>query len=126
MGRIGFGSNSGLPVFVGTHVKAGMEVCQWDSTHTSLHDRMASFLVGTVESLTDLDDIRLPMENLSNRFVSAEDSNHVAVLGRIGIRGHRVKVKGDRVGRVELVLLHVFGERERRTWFLGLVVSFLT
>jgi hypothetical protein len=82
---IGFGLNSGLEVFVGTHVKAGMEVCQWDSTHTGLHDRTASFLGGTVESLTDLDDIRLPTENLLNRFVSTEDLNHVMVLGRIGI-----------------------------------------
>jgi hypothetical protein len=59
-----FGSNSGLPVSVGTHVKAGMEVCQWDSAHTGLHNRTASFLGGTVESLTYLDDICLPTENL--------------------------------------------------------------
>jgi hypothetical protein len=65
------------------------------------------------ESLTDLDDIRLPTENLSNRFVSTEDSNHVTVLGRIGISWNRAKVKGDRVGLVEFVLLHIFGEGEK-------------
>jgi hypothetical protein len=53
------------------------------------------------------------MENFLNRFVSAEDLNHVTVLGRIGIGWHRAKVKGDRVGLVELVLLHVFGEGEK-------------
>jgi hypothetical protein len=90
-----------------------MEVCQWDSTHASLHDRMVSISGGTVESLTDLDDIRLPTENLSNSFVSTEDLNHVTVLGRIGSSGHSPKVKGDGVGLAELEVLHVFGEGEK-------------
>jgi hypothetical protein len=113
LSSVRFSSNSGLEVFIGTHVEVGVKVCQWDSTHTVFHDTTASFLGGTVESLTDLDDIiRLPTENLSYRFISAEDSNHVAVLGRIGISGHGAKVKGDRVGLVELELLRVFGEGE--------------
>jgi hypothetical protein len=53
------------------------------------------------------------MEDFSNRFVSTEDSNHVTVLGRIGIGWYCAKVKGDRVGLVELVLLHAFGEGEK-------------
>jgi hypothetical protein len=122
-----FSSNPFLEVFVGTHVETGMEVSQWDCTHAGFHDRTASFLGGTIESLTDLDDIRLPTENLSYSFVSREDLNHVTVLGRIGIGWHCAKVKGDRVGLVELeLLLHSTSSvRERRTWFLGLVVSFL-
>jgi hypothetical protein len=91
-----------------------MEVCcQWDSMHTGFHDRTTSFLGGTIEALTDLDDIHFPTENLSNSFVSSEDSNHVTVLGRIGISRHSAKVKGDSVGLVELELLHVFGEGEK-------------
>jgi hypothetical protein len=110
---IGFSSHLFLEVFVGTGVEAGMEVCQWDSTYTGFHDRTASFLGGTVESLADLDDIRLPTENLSNSFVSTEDLNHVTVLGRIGIRSYSVKVKGDRVGLAKFELLHVFGKGEK-------------
>jgi hypothetical protein len=102
-----------LEVFVGTYVEAGMEVCQWDSTHAGFHNRMTSFLGGTVESLTDLDNILFPTENLSKSFVSTEDSNHVLVLGRISICWHRAKVKGDRVDLVKLELLHVFGEGEK-------------
>jgi hypothetical protein len=86
---------------------------QWDSTHTCFHDKTTSFLGGTIESLTDLDDIRLPTENLLNSFISHEDSNHVTVLGRIGIGRHSAKVKGDRVGLVKLELLHVFVEGEK-------------
>jgi hypothetical protein len=63
--------------------------------------------------LADLDDISLPTENLSDRFVSIEDLSHVTILGRIGISGNSAKVEGDRVGLVELELLNIFGEGEK-------------
>jgi hypothetical protein len=112
-------------VLIGAEVKAGMEVSQRDCTHAGFHDhRTTSISRGTVESLADLDDICLPMENLLYRLASVEDTNHVSVLGRIGIRGNSAKFKGDGVGLVKLEA-SFFGE-SRRTWFLGLVVSFLT
>jgi hypothetical protein len=112
LSSIRFSSNLLLEVLVGAHVEAGMEVCLWNGTHTGFYDRMASFLGGTAESLTDLDDIRFPTKNLSNSFVS--NSNHVTVLGRIGISWHTsAKVKGDRVGLVKFELLRVLGEGEK-------------
>jgi hypothetical protein len=63
--------------------------------------------------LTDLDDIRLPTENLLNSFVSGEDSNNVAILGRINISGYSAKVKGEGVSFVKLELPSVFGEGEK-------------
>jgi hypothetical protein len=86
---------------------------------------MASISSSTIESLADLDDICLPIENLTDRFVFIEDSNYVALLGEIDTGGNSAKVKGDRVGPVELEVLNVFGEEEKNL-VLGLVVSFLT